>query len=277
MTRLLGHEDPPPYTVFNEGGSAAVLFVCDHGGRAFPKILERLGLDDWVLERHVVWDIGSGDVARCLAEEFDAPLIANNYSRLVVDTNRYPDDPTLCSPLSDGIAIPGNIGLPESDRADRMAAIYHPYHEAIENRLNSFRNQGVVPAIIAIHSCTPVFDQVVRPWQFGILWDKDPRIAVPLLERLGVMDGIFVGDNEPYSGRDPHDYTMDHHGEAARIPHVSIEVRQDLIDTREGAKKWAGILATALRPILADENLYRLLDQQAVTFNARPRHPESNR
>jgi predicted N-formylglutamate amidohydrolase len=259
---LLGPDDPPPFTHYNVSGSAPVLFVCDHSGRAFPGRLARLGLDDWVLERHVAWDIGSGDVARRLADDFDAPLIANNYSRLVVDTNRYPDDPTLCSPLSDGIAIPGNIDLSGQQRGERMAAIYHPYHRAIEAQLDAFRKRGITPAIIAIHSCTPVFNEIVRPWQFGVLWDKDPRIARPLLERLDAIDGIFVGDNEPYSGRDPHDYTMDYHGEAARLPHVSIEVRQDLIDTRAGAEKWADILAAALRPILADKNLYCLFESK---------------
>jgi predicted N-formylglutamate amidohydrolase len=179
----------------------------------------------------------------------------------VVDTNRHPDDPTICTPLGDGIAIPGNIDLSEEARAARVVAIHRPYHDAIEARLNQFRSRDVTPAIIAIHSCTPVFDQVVRPWHLGVLWDKDPRIAVPLMENLGAMAGIFVGDNEPYSGKHPHDYTMDYHGEAGRIPHVSIEVRQDLIDTLEGAIRWADILAGALRPILEDDSLYSLLDQ----------------
>jgi predicted N-formylglutamate amidohydrolase len=257
---LLGPYDPHPFTICNESGTARVLFVADHSGRAFPASLARLGLDDWVLEKHVAWDIGSGDVARRLAEVFDAPLVANNYSRLVVDTNRHPDDTTLCPPVGDGIAIPGNIDLPEQSRLARIAAIHRPYHEAIEAQLNRFRSRGITPAIIAIHSCTPVFNDVVRPWHLGVLWDKDPRIAVPLMENLGAMEGIFVGDNEPYSGRHPHDYTMDHHGEAGHIPHVSIEVRQDLIDSPEGATKWADILASALQPILADESLYSLLD-----------------
>ena len=122
------------------------------------------------------------------------------------------------------------------------------------------RSRGIVPALIAIHSCTPVFDRVVRPWHIGVLWDKDPRIAQPLLQRLSTVDGVCVGDNEPYSGRHPHDYTMDHHGEAARIPHVSIEIRQDLIDAAAGVEQWAGVLGDALETILADDGLYTLLD-----------------
>ncbi len=252
----LGPEDPPPYSVYNEQAPARVLFVCDHSGRAFPAGLNQLGLADWVLERHVAWDIGSADVAHHLAARFEAPLICANYSRLVVDNNRHPEDPTVCLTVSEGIAIPGNMDMSAVDREKRFESIFDPYHAAIERQLDLMRDRGTVPALIAIHSCTPVFDRVVRPWHIGILWDKDPRIAVPLLESLGAMEGICIGDNEPYSGRDPHDYTIDHHAEAALIPHVSIEVRQDLVDTPDGAERWAGVLGDALDDILADDELY---------------------
>jgi predicted N-formylglutamate amidohydrolase len=255
----LGPHDPPPYSVFNEQANSKLLFVCDHSGRAFPARLNQLGLADWVLDKHVAWDIGSGDVAHYLATRFEAPLICSNYSRLVVDNNRHPEDPEVCITLSEGIAIPGNMDMSAVERERRFESIFDPYHAAIERQLNVVRDRGMVPALVAIHSCTPVFDRVVRPWHIGVLWDKDPRIAVPLLETFGDMDDVCVGDNEPYSGRDPHDYTIDHHGEAARIPHVSIEVRQDLIDTPEGAERWAGVLGDALEGILADEALYSLL------------------
>lgn len=257
--QFLGPDDPPPYSIFNPDGTARLLLVCDHAGRAFPRHTRQLGLADWVLEQHVTWDIGSGDVARHLAERFDAPLISANYSRLVVDTNRSPDDATLCAPLSGGIAIPGNIDLSAEQRRARCVALFDPYHDAIAAQLETMHARRGVPALIAIHSCTPVFDRVVRPWHVGVLWDKDPRIAAPLLSHLGAIDTVCVGDNEPYSGRDPHDYTIDRHGEANRIPHVAIEVRQDLIDTAEGASRWANLLADALHGILADDALYARL------------------
>ena len=261
---MLGPDDPTPYAVFNPQGQAKVLFVSDHSGRAIPANMRQLGLADWVLEQHVAWDIGSGDVARCLAERFDATLISANYSRLVIDTNRPPDDPTLCTVKSEGIAIPGNMDLTDDDRAERRRIFFDPYHDAIDAQLAAMRERGFEPAIIAIHSCTPVFDRVVRPWHIGILWDKDPRIAQPLLDHFAALEGVCVGDNEPYSGRAPHDYTMDHHGEAARIPHVSIEVRQDLIDTLEGARHWAGVLGDALERILGDDTLYTRLSEPNV-------------
>lgn len=256
----LGPHDPPPYSVFNEQSRSKILFVCDHSGRAFPERLNQLGVADWVLEKHVAWDIGSGEVAHHLSARFEAPLVCANYSRLVVDNNRHPEDPTVCIALSEGIAIPGNMDISAVERERRFESIFDPYHAAIERQLNAIRGRGEVPTLIAVHSCTPVFDRVVRPWHIGVLWDKDPRIAVPLLEILGEMEDVCVGDNEPYSGKDPHDYTIDHHGEAAGIPHVSIEIRQDLIDTEEGAERWAGVLGDALAEILADEELYSILD-----------------
>ena len=258
---LIGPDDPPPISVFNPTGSTKVLFVSDHSGRAIPEHMQQLGLADWVMEKHVAWDIGSGDVARCLAERFDAPLISANYSRLVIDTNRPPEDATLCIELSEGIAIPGNMDLSHAEIAARKAVFFDPYHAAIDAQLEALSQRGFAPAIIAIHSCTPVFDQVVRPWHVGVLWDKDPRIAEPLLAHFEALTDVCVGDNEPYSGKDPHDYTMDHHGEDRRLPHVSIELRQDLIDTQEGARQWAAVLGDALENILADEALYTHLPQ----------------
>jgi len=258
---LLIAEDPPPFDVINGDSKTPIIFVCDHAGRQFPAHLNELGLEEWVLDEHVTWDIGSGAVASCLADFFDATLIRNNYSRLVIDTNRYPDDPTICAPVSGGIAIPGNQGLTIAQQEARFEAIYFPYHQAIEDRIRQFTAEGIVPAIIAVHSCTPVFDRIVRPWHIGVLWDVDPRISIPLMKELEQKEGVCIGDNEPYSGRDPHDYTMDHHGEGNAIPHVSIEVRQDLISQNAGATYWGKLLAEALAPVLADDHLYSYLPE----------------
>jgi predicted N-formylglutamate amidohydrolase len=233
-----------------------VLLVCDHAGRAIPRLLSQLGLADWVLDRHVAWDIGAAQVAAALADRLDAPLVLAGYSRLVIDPNRHLDDPTACPATSDGIAIPGNQGLGSVDRARRAVSCRDPYHAEIAARLGAFAARGVTPAVVAVHTCTPVFNDVVRQWHVGVMWDEDPRIAVPLISALG-RDGICVGDNEPYSGRDPDDYTLDTHAEAGGLPYVGIEVRQDLVDTDAGAARWAGVLADALTPILDDDALYR--------------------
>lgn len=254
---LIGPDDPAPFSLYNEKGTAKTLIVCDHASAATPRLMGRLGLAGWVFQRHMAYDIGAADVARVLAERLDAPAILSGYSRLIVDPNRRLDDPTAFVQVSDGVAIPANLELSDEERGRRVASFRDPYHAAITARIGQFRSCGITPAVVAVHSCTPIFAQVVRRWHVGVMWDRDPRIAVPLIERLGAIQDICVGDNEPYSGRDDHDFTLDHHAEAQGLPYVGIEVRQDLIGDQEGARRWGGILADALTPILAAEELYR--------------------
>jgi predicted N-formylglutamate amidohydrolase len=258
---LVGPGDPPPFMTYNENGAAPVLLVADHASPFFPDSMNQLGLADWVVERHVAWDIGVDELARCLADELDAQAVLAGFSRLIVDPNRKPGDPSAFPEISDGIAIPGNIGLDEAQKALRIQSFFKPYHDAITDRLLEFEARGVFPAMIAVHTCTPEFDRMIRPWHVGIMWDTDPRIPLPLMDRLRQMEGVCIGDNEPYSGRHPHDFTIDFHAEPHGLPHVGLEVRQDLVSDRDGARKWAGLLASALREILADERLYRPLKE----------------
>jgi predicted N-formylglutamate amidohydrolase len=256
---LIGPDDPPPFICYNDLGKSPVLLVADHASPLFPAAMNQLGLADEVLDRHIAWDIGSDKLAYFLAEQLDAQLILAGFSRLIVDPNRKLEDPSAFVEISDGVAIPGNLDLNEKQKALRVQSFFKPYHDQIAAGLKRFSENGIVPAMISVHTCSPVFDRVVRPWHIGIMWDKDPRIAVPLIQRFEQMEGICIGDNEPYSGRHPHDFTIDHHAEPAGLPHVGIEVRQDLVDSKAGARKWAAILAAALADILADKGLYRKL------------------
>ncbi len=254
---LIGPGDSPPFTTYNDHGTAKALLVADHASPFFPASMNQLGLADWVLEKHVACDLGSADLARALADELDAQLVLAGFSRLLVDPNRKLNDHSAFPEISDCIAIPGNIDLSDHDKTLRVQSFFKPYHDKITERIDGFRSRGIVPAVISVHTCTPVFDRVVRPWHIGIMWDQDPRIAVPLIEHFNRIEEICIGDNEPYSGRHPHDFTIDYHAEPDGLPHVGIEVRQDLVQTPEGAHTWASHLATALRIILADDDLYQ--------------------
>lgn len=253
---LLGAADPPPYEFIGGCPGARCLVVADHAGVAVPACLRGLGLGQEVFRQHIAVDLGSRAVAALLAELLGAPLIMANYSRLVVDMNRSLNDPTAFIPVSDGTVIPGNQNLGAAEKQRRADSIYRPYHAAIDNRIDEFLRQGCVPVIISIHSFTPVLENLRRPWHIGVLWDKDPRIALPLLARLRQNPELLVGDNEPYSGRHPADYTVDHHGEGRGVPNISLEVRQDLLHDQAGVERWSGILADALTEVLADETLY---------------------
>ena len=253
---LIGPDDPPPFSIVNESGSAPVLLVCDHASREFPRAMQQLGVADWVLDKHVACDIGAAAVTRHLAGMLDAPAVLAGYSRLIVDLNRKLHEPSAFIKVSDGIAIPGNLEMTEEEKEARVQSFFNPYHDAISRKLAEFGDRSVVPAFISVHTCTPVFNRVVRQMHIGIMWDQDGRIPVPLIEKLDSMDGVCVGDNEPYSGRHPHDFTVDYHAERTGLPCVGIEVRQDLVNTDEGAQKWAGILAEALQAALADASIF---------------------
>ncbi|MEM7282364.1 MAG: N-formylglutamate amidohydrolase [Pseudomonadota bacterium] len=253
---LLGPHEPDPFSFYNETGSAPVLVVCDHASRAVPQCLNQLGLTDDVFEKHVAWDIGTNLLGPELADALQAPAILAGYSRLVVDLNRRLDDPTAFIEISDGIKIPGNVKLSKKQRQTRTEQLYHTYHGAIDTRLKRFLSENVIPVVISVHSFTPSLNAFERPWEIGVLWDRDPRIARPLINALD-KQGYCVGDNQPYSGKDPHDYTIDHHAEAQGLPYVSLEIRQDLITDPRGASKWAAVLSGALKPILADSDLYK--------------------
>jgi len=264
--RLLGPDDPPPYSVYNDSGKAPVLLVADHASRNIPSSLQKLGLDDEALDQHIAWDIGSAELAKNLAQLLDAPLILSGYSRLIIDTNRQTDDASAIPLVSDGITVPGNAILDQPQRAQRVDTFFRPYHTAITARLDEFQARGITPALLSIHTCTPELGNLQRPWHLGVMWDKDPRIALPLLHQLNQLKQWCIGDNQPYSGRHPHDFTIDFHAEARGIPHLGIEVRQDLVSDSAGCRQWAKILATALAQPLADPTIYCPLEQwQAAT------------
>jgi len=239
--------------------SAPTLFICDHASNALPPAYGTLGLPAEQFARHIAWDIGAADVTRALAARFDAPAVLSRYSRLLIDPNRGADDPTLVMRISDGALIPGNASIDDTEIRKRTEAYWRPYREAIAAQIDAMTR---VPVIVSIHSFTPVWRGVPRPWQIGLLWDGDARIAQPLLTELEAQPDLTVGDNEPYDGALVGDTLYDL-GTRPGIAHVLIEVRQDLIATREGARVWADRIALALTPILQRDDVHRLMRHQS--------------
>ncbi len=253
---LLASGEPAPYEVFNRTGRAPVLLLCDHATRFLPRALGTLGLSEAELKRHIAWDIGIAEVTRGLAERLDAPAVLSGFSRLVIDPNRALDDPTLIPRLSDGIVVPGNQDLSPGAAQARVDCFHRPYHAAVERTLDALCARDPTPAVVSMHSFTPVIKGVERPWQVGILWNEDVRLSVPLMARLRAQD-IPVGDNEPYSARDGHGYTLYVHAAPRGLANVLIEVRQDLIDTHHGAAEWTGRLGDALSAVLENSGVRR--------------------
>lgn len=252
---LLAADEPAPVEVLNPGAPSAYLLLCDHASNYVPRALADLGLDHAALARHVAWDIGAAEVARRLAERLEATAILSGFSRLVADANRRPEDPNCMPAKSDDVEVPGNRGLTPAAREARLAALHRPYHAAIAAEIERRLAERQRPILVSVHSFTPVMQGFVRPWEVGVLWNEDERLARPVIRALAER-GLAVGDNEPYSGRDPHGYTLHHHAEPPGHAHVLFEIRQDLIDTHKGAVEWGDRLAPILAERLADPAIH---------------------
>jgi predicted N-formylglutamate amidohydrolase len=246
MEMLLGPDDPPAFSVYNEAGRTPLLLLCDHASKAVPKALGSLGLTQEALSRHIGWDIGGLDTARELARLLDAPLAASGYSRLVIDCNRWPGGDGSTPEVSDGTPVPGNKALAAADIEARAAACFWPYHREVDRQLDRMSAHGRKVALLVMHSFTPRMNGFDRPWHVGVLWNDDARLPGPLLAELRRDGGLVVGDNEPYSAREPYEYTLNAHARTRGLPHCSLEVRQDLIATPDEARAWAQRLAPAI-------------------------------
>lgn len=243
-----------PVEVVEGSPSAGLLLLCDHASNAVPPDLADLGLPRAQFERHIGYDIGAADLTRALARRLRAPAILTTFSRLIIDPNRGRDDPTLVMRLSDGAVVPGNARIDDAEIARRIRRFYDPYDAAIAAAIERSLRAGVPPAIVSLHSFTPVWRGEPRPWHVGVLWDQDDRLARPLLAALSDSPDLVVGDNEPYFGGLEGD-TIDRHAARRGLPDALIELRQDLIATEAEAERWADRLAGALLPLLAAPSL----------------------
>jgi predicted N-formylglutamate amidohydrolase len=251
---LLDSGDPDPVTFDDEAGSSDFFLTCDHAGRAIPRRLDRLGLPEHETWRHIAWDIGIGAVGKRLSQLLDAAVIRQTYSRLVIDCNRDPKVASSIPEISETTEIPGNLGLSETARAARINGVFRPYHDTIAAALDRRAAEGRASILVALHSFTPVFKGVARPWHAAVLYNRDPRLARSLFKLLQAEEGLVIGQNEPYAVSDLTDYTVPVHGERRGLPHVEIEIRQDQITEPAGQTVWAERL-TRLLPAAYSEFL----------------------
>lgn len=224
---------------------AGLILLCDHASSHVPEEYGSLGLPPSEFERHIAYDIGAEALTRALAARFHVPAVLSHFSRLLIDPNRGLDDPTLIMRLSDGAVIPGNARISGAERESRIERFYRPYDDAVNRTIEAGMASGRIPMVLSIHSFTPLWKGQPRPWQVGILWDSDPRLARPLIEGLAQDPAIVVGDNEPYHGALKGD-TLYRHATKRGLAHALVEIRQDLIADADGVSQWADRIAAVL-------------------------------
>jgi predicted N-formylglutamate amidohydrolase len=253
--------DGSPFELVNADGNRDVLILCDHASAALPEKYETLGLPATELHRHIAYDIGCAEVSRALALRLNCPAILGRYSRLLIDLNRGPDDPTIVMKLSDGAVIPANADVDAFRDAGefnhRISHYHQPYHDEVDRQIKTALDEGHVPAVFSIHSFTPSWRGRQREWEAGVLWDKDPRLALPLIDALSNKVGLTVGDNEPYGGYLRGD-TLYRHCTTQGLPHVLLEIRQDLIDTAAGQAEWVDRLTDIIPVLIAAGNVQEI-------------------
>ena len=238
---------------------ATLLLVADHASNRLPGgYPPALGLDPSEFERHIAYDIGVEGVTRRLAAMLEVPAVLSRFSRLLIDPNRGEDDPTLIMRLSDGAIVPANHGLDAAERRRRLETYWRPYDEAVRGAIEGVEARTGQPAVVvSVHSFTPYWRGVPRPWHAGVLWDADARVARPLIEGLEAAGDVVVGDNEPYSGALGGDM-MNRQCHVRGLPHALLEIRQDLITEEGGQADWAARLAPLLAAIDAQDDIHAI-------------------
>jgi predicted N-formylglutamate amidohydrolase len=242
-SRLLETDDVPPVLEDNAGGRSPFLLTCDHYGRLIPAVLGDLGLPAGELIRHIAWDPGIAGVADALSKHLDAHLIAQRYSRLVIDCNRPPQAASSIPRISEATTIPGNEGLAREAADLRRRQIFDPYHRRIAEVIDARLRDNIPTVLVSLHSFTPVYAGIARPWHIGTLYHRDTRLPPLLLKLLRAEPDLVVGDNEPYAVSDETDFTIPVHGETRGLMNTGIEIRQDLIADQAGEREWADRLA----------------------------------
>lgn len=239
-----------PAALHNRTGRGSALLLCEHASARIPEAFAGLGLHEADRQRHIAWDIGALALARGLADALDAPLVHATYSRLLLDLNRPVDAPDSIVERSEGTDVPGNHALSAAHRALRQRRIYEPFHSAVSALIDERLAAGLATAVVSIHSFTPRFHGMARPWHAGVIARGDRRLGDVLLDSLRSEPNLCVGDNEPYAPVAGVFHSIERHAETRGLPGAMIEVRQDLLGDRHGQAEWVERLGRALASAL---------------------------
>lgn len=217
-----------PVKLENVEGTSSAVVVCEHASRFIPPEYKNLGLDTAAAVSHAAWDLGALGVTQRLAKALNAVAVTGTISRLVYDLNRPPCAHDAMTPKSELIDVPGNVGLSEDERAERVARVYEPFRQALSKQMSCTRT----PVLITIHSFTPIYHGKPRAVEIGILSDSDTRLADAMIGVAKKHTPLTVERNAPYGPENGVTHTLRAHALANGYPNVMLEIRNDLIDTK---------------------------------------------
>ncbi len=237
--------DREPWKISGDPASS-LMITCEHASNALPHGFDRLGVNEADLQTHIAIDIGADRLSTVLRDRLRACLISAQYSRLLVDLNRYPDDPSVVLEVSDETVIPGNVGLEADALSERLRRYHAPYHAALSRTLDALQNTHSSVDMLFVHSFTPQMGGVRRPWDLGLLFHDDGANAMALADLLQRDTDLIVGMNEPYSAVQPKSYALFEHAVSRGLRYLVVEVRQDLLLNETAIKKMADQLAPAI-------------------------------
>ena len=238
---------PVPCTILNESGASDWVLVCEHASAHVPAEYARLGLGEAERRAHIAWDPGAAELTRALSQRLDATATLANYSRLLIDLNRPIDSPASIPEMSEEIAIPGNIGITALERARRIDRIFTPFHDSVTALLDARAAAGRRTRLLALHSFTPVFRGVARPWHLGVLSGASRPLAERFVTEVTARDAtITAALDEPYKVEEGDDMAIPVHGDARGLDALLLEVRNDTLDAPASVEAWAETIAAAL-------------------------------
>lgn len=248
---ILDASDMAPVSVVNPEGKSDIVIACDHAGHGIPGLLSTLGLSDRELESHIAWDIGARTVSEEMSRRLDATLVLQNFSRLVIDCNRDPASEDSIALNAEWGPIPGNAHLAPEDAAARRREIFEPYHEALRSILDERHENGRRAMLVAIHSFTPALRGVERPWHVSVMFEPGSAFADSLIKLLTRDERLAVGANLPYALDPQIDFTLPVHGQRRGLPHLGVEIRQDLLATEAEQIAWGRRLSSLLTQVVS--------------------------
>lgn len=252
-----------------------ILLTCEHASKNIPQEYGMLGLtEDELNNSKDLYDPGSSEITRHLAERLGSSALYSDVSRLVIDCNRRLDAATKhenayhSCPLKtellveregceDMIKIPQNIfdnqeefDAEEKSRYEKYAA---PYVNTAYNLIDQLRKNHEKTYIVQIHSFFPEYNGDKRNVDIGVLYDHAGEPAGRVAQCLSKNTDLHVAENRPWSIKDMDGVVFQEIEKMDDVEVIAFDVNNKHLETPGGVEKISDLILHAIRSELAVE------------------------